>query len=76
MPKIDHEKIIREYRAAYKAANGRAIPEGVSYEAGWFIFRGSDGYAFHGRKRSYEIIEMTTRLKERAARIAPQQATA
>jgi hypothetical protein len=56
-------QIIKDYRAAYRAANNEDGPE-VVYQRGWFIFTDR---AFTHRRRRVDMLDMTARLQDRAS---------
>jgi hypothetical protein len=63
--KIDHKRIIENYRAAYHRANGRELAASIAYEHGWFAFRYPSGFLFD-RLRAAKMEEMTGKLAARA----------
>lgn len=61
MPIQPREKTIDDYKAAYRAANGRDID--VDFKAGWFRFL-VDGVPII-RKRESQMLELTDNLLSR-----------
>lgn len=75
MSKVPSAEIIREYSAAFEAANGKPAPK-IIYERGWFLFRTNLVYVERTdtRKRAAEMLEMRDRLLRRVAQMAEEAA--
>jgi hypothetical protein len=56
-----------DYLEAYMAANSREPEIRLLYANGWVLFRNRESYISFDRKRMREVVEMTLRLKARAA---------
>lgn len=65
------ETLIREYLAAYRAANPDKPEPSISYRYGWYDV--TDGLPV-GKYRKPQLIEMRDRLRRRAAESARARA--
>jgi hypothetical protein len=63
--KIDHKRIIEDYRAAYHRANGREMFSRLTYESGWFVIRYPTGFVI-SRHRAAQMEAMTEKLAAQA----------